>query len=56
VRRWPSVPRPDESQLEAYVRSLWPDRRGPAKTDAAPADTSGIHIDVHSYSQLVLWP
>jgi carboxypeptidase T len=47
---------PETQAIEAYVRSLWPDRRGPAKTDAAPADTSGIHIDVHSYSQLVLWP
>jgi carboxypeptidase T len=47
---------PETQTIEAYVRSLWPDRRGPAKTDAAPTDTSGIHIDVHSYSQLVLWP
>ena len=47
---------PETQAIEAYVRSLWPDRRGPAKADAAPADTSGIHIDVHSFSQLVLWP
>ncbi|MES2818217.1 MAG: M14 family zinc carboxypeptidase [Pseudomonadota bacterium] len=47
---------PEIQALEAYVRSLWPDRRGPAKTDAAPTDTSGIHLDIHSYSQLVLWP
>ena len=47
---------PEVQALEAYARSLWPDRRGPARTDAAPADTSGIHLDIHSYSQLVLWP
>ncbi len=47
---------PETQAIEGYVRSLWPDLRGPAKTDAAPTDTSGIHIDVHSYSQLVLWP
>lgn len=47
---------PEVQAVEAYVRSLWPDRRGPNMTDAAPSDTSGIHIDVHSYSQLVLWP
>jgi carboxypeptidase T len=47
---------PEIQAIEAYVRSLWPDRRGPAKTDAAPADTSGIHLDLHSFSQLVLWP
>jgi carboxypeptidase T len=47
---------PETQAIESYIRSLWPDRRGPAKTDAAPADTSGIHLDIHSYSQLVLWP
>ena len=29
---------------------------GPNDNDAAPSDTSGIHIDIHSYSELVLWP
>ncbi len=47
---------PETQAIQAYVRSLWPDRRGPLATDAAPADTSGIHLDIHSYSQLVLWP
>jgi carboxypeptidase T len=47
---------PETQALEAYIRSLWPDRRGPGANDAAPADTSGIHLDIHSYSQLVLWP
>jgi len=47
---------PEIQAIQNYVRSLWPDRRGPAPTDAAPADTSGIHMDIHSYSQLVLWP
>jgi hypothetical protein len=47
---------PETQAVEAYVRSLWPDRRGPGINDAAPADTSGIHIDIHSYSELVLWP
>jgi hypothetical protein len=47
---------PETKAIEAYVRSLWPDRRGPGLNDAAPADTSGIHLDIHSYSRLVLWP
>lgn len=47
---------PEIQALENYVRSLWPDNRGPNKTDAAPATTSGIHLDVHSFSELVLWP
>ncbi|MEO4046988.1 M14 family zinc carboxypeptidase [Pseudomonas sp. CAU 1711] len=47
---------PEIKALEAYARSLWPDRRGPNRSDAAPSDTSGIHLDIHSYSELVLWP
>ncbi|PHV10139.1 carboxypeptidase [Chitinimonas sp. BJB300] len=47
---------PEVQALEAYVRTLWPDQRGPNVGDAAPPTTSGIHMDIHSYSQLVLWP
>jgi carboxypeptidase T len=47
---------PETQAIESYIRSLWPDRRGPGLNDAAPADTSGVHLDIHSYSQLVLWP
>lgn len=47
---------PETQAMQAYVRSLWPDRRGTGVSDAAPRDTSGIHIDMHSYGQLVLWP
>lgn len=47
---------PETQAIEGYIRSLWPDRRGPGANDLAPADTSGIHLDIHSYGQLVLWP
>ncbi|MED5622395.1 M14 family metallopeptidase [Ideonella sp. BN130291] len=47
---------PEDQAIQAYIRSLWPDRRGPNPSDPAPADTSGVHLDIHSYSQLVLWP
>ena len=47
---------PETQAVENYVRSLYPDRRGPSESDAAPLDTTGIHIDVHSFSELVLWP
>jgi len=47
---------PETRAVEAYIRSLWPDRRGPGLNDPAPPDTSGVHIDVHSFAQLVLWP
>ncbi|GLS25738.1 M14 family metallopeptidase [Marinibactrum halimedae] len=47
---------PETQAIERYARSLWPDSRGPNQNDAAPRTTSGIHIDIHSYSELVLWP
>ncbi|RVU49650.1 M14 family metallopeptidase [Rubrivivax rivuli] len=47
---------PETQAVQNYARSLWPDRRGPGVNDPAPADTSGIHIDIHSFSELVLWP
>jgi hypothetical protein len=47
---------PETLGVENYVRSLWPDRRGPGLDDPAPADTSGIHLDIHSYGELLLWP
>ncbi|MCO7225217.1 M14 family zinc carboxypeptidase [Pleionea sp. CnH1-48] len=47
---------PETKAVENYVRSLFPDRRGPNQNDAAPDDTQGMHIDLHSYSELVLWP
>jgi carboxypeptidase T len=47
---------PETQAVEAYIRSIFPDRRGPGPDDAAPADTSGLHLDIHSYSELVLWP
>ncbi len=55
--RGPSAGSESETKaIEAYVRSLWTDRRGPNRTDAAPLDTSGIHLDIHSHGRLLLWP
>ncbi len=47
---------PETRAVENYIRSLWADRRGPNRTDPAPADTSGIHLDIHSHGRLILWP
>lgn len=55
--RGPSAASEPETQaVENYVRSLWPDRRGPGLNDPADLDTSGIHLDIHSAAGLVLWP
>lgn len=47
---------PETQTIESYARSIFPDQRGPAESDAAPADTEGIFITLHSYSELVLFP
>lgn len=38
-----------------YSGGLFPDRRGDANSSAAPDDYQGLFLDIHSYSQLVLW-
>lgn len=47
---------PETQAMESYVRSIFPDLRGPNINDAAPSDLAGMHLDIHSYSELVLWP
>ena len=47
---------PETQAIEAYIRDLFPDLRGPGDDDAAPTDTQGVMISLHSYSQLVLFP
>jgi len=47
---------PEIQAFQDYMASIFPDQRGPLDTDAAPTDTTGIYIDLHSYGQLVIWP
>ena len=47
---------PEISSLVTYINSIYDDNRGTAVNDAAPEDTPGVFIDVHSYSELILWP
>ncbi len=47
---------PETQAVESYIASIFADNRGPNQGDAAPANTMGVHLDIHSYSQLVLWP
>lgn len=55
--RGPSLASEPETQVvETYVRTLFPDQRGPADTDPAPLDATGVFITLHSYGNLVLWP
>ncbi len=47
---------PEEQALEAYMRALFPDQRGPGDSDPAPAGTTGLFITLHSYGGMVLFP
>lgn len=47
---------PEIRTIQDYVRSIFPDQRGPGQNDPAPDDATGVAIDVHSFSELVLWP
>jgi hypothetical protein len=47
---------PETQAVENYVKTLFPDRRGDLKTDAAPDDTSGILLDLHSFGNTILYP
>lgn len=40
----------------SYTGGVFPDRRADTVSAAAPSDFQGIFMDIHSYSQLVLWP
>ncbi len=48
-----------EPELDAqmtYIREIFTDNRGPGINDAVADDTTGLFVDIHSYSELVLYP
>ncbi len=48
---------PEVQAVQSYLRAVFPDQRGPSYPGgAAPADATGVYLDVHSFSDLVLWP
>jgi carboxypeptidase T len=57
---------PEAANLVAYVAGtqvggvyqggVFPDRRADDPNAASPDDYAGVFFDIHSYSQLVLWP
>ena len=47
---------PETQAIQAYVGALFPDQRGPALSDPAPDDATGVFITLHSYGGLVLYP
>ncbi len=47
---------PESAAIIDYVRSIFPDQRGDGLSAAAPADATGVFLDIHSFSELVIWP
>ena len=47
---------PETQAVEAYMHSVFADQRGDALGDAAPVDTNGVFISLHSYGNLVIYP
>jgi hypothetical protein len=47
---------PETQAVQNYLLAQFPDQRGTDLGDAAPDDATGIYLDIHSYSELVLWP
>ncbi len=57
IYRGPSaVSEPESFAINDYVTSIFPDQRGPNDVDAAPMTTMGVYLDVHSFSEVILWP
>lgn len=48
---------PETQAITNYVASIFPDQKGPNPSDMVDEETAtGMFIDLHSYSRLVLWP
>ena len=47
---------PETRAIENYLRAAFEDQRGEGYNDAAPQDTNGIFISLHSYGRLILYP
>jgi PKD repeat protein len=47
---------PETRAIQTYLQAQFPDQRDSDLGAAAPVTATGIYLDIHSYSQLVLWP
>jgi carboxypeptidase T len=47
---------PEAQAVVNYLRTLFPDQRPADRTTPAPADATGLFLDLHSYGSQVLWP
>jgi carboxypeptidase T len=47
---------PETQAVQNYIVAQFPDQREDPLTAPAPVTATGVFLDIHSYSQLVLWP
>ncbi len=47
---------PEAQAVENYADSIFPDQKDDSPTAPAPDSATGVYLDIHSYSELVLWP
>jgi uncharacterized repeat protein (TIGR01451 family) len=47
---------PETQAVQDYITAIFPDQRKDTLIDPAPANATGLFLDIHSYSNLVLWP
>ena len=47
---------PEVQAVASYLLAHFPDQRAPDLGAAAPADATGVYLDLHSYGELVIWP
>ncbi len=47
---------PESQALRDYLLKTFPDQKGPADSDPAPDDATGVYLDLHSFGNLVLYP
>ncbi len=47
---------PEVQGLQSLMGQVFVDQRGPAITDAAPADSTGVFLSLHAYADMVLFP
>ena len=51
-----SASEPETRAVQDYMAAQFPDQRDPPLDAPAPRGATGVYIDLHSYSELVLWP
>jgi len=49
---------PESAAFVTYMRSIFPDQRNERAGDfePAPADATGVYLDIHSFGELIMWP